>query len=505
MRTAVLLAGAVAIGLLAGCGGSEEEERKPFKVGVASVKITPDKQGLYLGGWGNNRAFTTVHDDIYARAIVFERGETKVAWVTLDLVGLMGPDVEDVRSRVKDLPPENIVICSTHVHSAPDTIGLWGPDETTPGVDQEYVEFVKQRTADAIKQALRASRVARVRFARTGAPPKCAKNFRDAESIDTEISILQIVNPADEPVATVVNWGCHPECLDKHNLELTSDWVHWLRQVVEGKTQAPCLFFNGALGGMVSPDIEAHTFAEAERVGTAVGEAVVKALAEAEGPLRPDLEFRTQKVSVPLQTQRLRQALQAGIIVPYKGHKADEVETEVAVMWLGPSVWMTMPGEPLPAVGLEAKNLADADYKFFVSLANNELGYILPKQLWGQSTYDYEMSMSMGPDTADILLNVLKSLLSNPPEWTKRKAEKEERKVHAATEEKSEAAEAAEEKGVSNATVGAESGTASGANGEEHADITTGKSPSGVAGPMTKSAEATTPPPPPAETKDQAK
>lgn len=417
MRTALAATGMAIVVMLAGCGGSEEEGRKPFKVGVASVKITPKKKGLYLGGWGENRAFTKVHDDIYARAIVFQRGDTTAVWVSLDLVGLLGPDVDDIKSRVEGVPAGNIVICSTHVHSAPDTIGLWGPDEKTPGVDPEYVEFVKSRTASAIKQALRNARVARVKLVSAKAPPRCAKNHRDEKLIDPEMTILEAVDPAGEPIAVVVNWACHPECLDKHNLELTSDYVHWLRRVVEGQVGGTCLFFNGALGGMVSPDISEHSFKEAERVGTTVGKAVVAALEDAEGPLRPQLAFRSQRIRLRVEGQRLYEAVKAGLIVPYRGLSRRWVEADVAVMWLGPSVWMTMPGEPLPTVGLRAKSLANADYKFLVSLANNELGYILPKEFWGMELYDYEMSMSLGPETADTCLQALKTLLAEAPEW----------------------------------------------------------------------------------------
>ncbi len=421
---AAVIAGLVLL-VVGGCGGSEEENRKPFKVGVASVKITPQKTGLYLAGWGNGRAFTKVHDDIYARAIAFQRGDTTVVWVSLDLLGMLAPDVAEIRERIEEVPPDHIVVCCTHVHSAPDIIGLWGPEEGKPGVDEAYRKFVKDKTVDAIKRALRSMRTARIKLARTQAPPNCAVNHVDPDIIDDEISILQVVNPAEEPVATVVNWACHPECLDNHNLELTSDYVHWLRQVVEKKVGGTCLFFNGALGGMVSPACKEHSFAEAERIGKAVGQAVVKALEEAEGPLRPDIAFASTTVTVPVESPRILAALKAGLLVPYRGHKKREVTADIAVMWLGPSVWMTFPGEPLPAVGLKAKSMAHADYRFLVSLANNELGYIIPSEQWGQKKYEYEMSMSMGRKTADICLKAIQGLLAEAPEWAKPKKAEE--------------------------------------------------------------------------------
>ncbi|MCX7599622.1 MAG: hypothetical protein N2512_12265 [Armatimonadetes bacterium] len=439
MRTAgATLVVVMACLVFSGCGGAEEENRQPFKAGVASVKITPEKPGLYLAGWGENRVYTKVHDDLYARALALQRGDTTVVWVSLDLLGMLGPDVADVRRRVADVPPQNIVITCTHVHSAPDIIGFWGPKEGVSGVDEEYREFVKQRTAQAIKQAVRNLRTARIRLARTQAPPKTARNFNAPNLIDPEISIVHVVSPADEPIAVAVNWGCHPEALDKHNLEVTSDWVHWMRQVVEGKVGGICLFFNGALGGMVSPDISEHSFSEAERVGKAVGETVVRALADADSPSRPDLAFASRTVHLPVENERFLTALRSGLLPAYNGFTGREVSADLAIMWLGESVWMTMPGEPLPSVGLAAKALAKAEYKFFVSLANNELGYILPRDFWGDETYDYEWSMSVGPKTADLCLGALRDLLATRATTAKATTPTEQKATpaQAATKEK---------------------------------------------------------------------
>jgi len=429
-----LAAGACLV--LSGCGGAEEEERQPFKAGVASVKITPEKTGLYLAGWGQNRAFTKVHDDLYARALALQRGGTTVVWVSLDLLGMLGPDVADVRRRVPDISPQNIVVTCTHVHSAPDIIGFWGPKEGVSGVDDDYREFVKQRTAQAIKSALRNLRAARIRLARTQAPPKTARNFDDPKLIDPEISILQVVSPADESIAVAVNWGCHPEALDSHNLEVTSDWVHWMRRAVEEKVGGVCLFFNGALGGMVSPDIAEHSFAEAERVGNAVGAAVIKALGEADSPSRPDLAFATRTIQLPIENQKFLAALQSGLLPAYKGFRGTDVTADLAVMWLGDSLWMTMPGEPLPSVGLAAKALTKADYKFLVSLANNELGYILPRDFWGNKTYEYEWSMSVGPKAADLCLAALRDLLAARPAVAKTTPPPEQKAPPATSKEK---------------------------------------------------------------------
>jgi len=48
-------------------------------------------------------------------------------------------------------------------------------------------------------------------------------------------------------------------------------------------------------------------------------------------------------------------------------------------------------------------------YKFFASLANDELGYIIPEDQWDSSKY--EESMSVGPDMAPTIESRIAELL----------------------------------------------------------------------------------------------
>lgn len=115
--------------------------------GASRVKITPS-YSVYLAGLGNNRKSEGVHDDIYASALYLNDGKTSVVIVSLDLIGLFHDDVEDIRGNKND-----IIIACTHQHSGPDTLGLWGPDETTSGVNPEYLAFVKGKVREAIDKA----------------------------------------------------------------------------------------------------------------------------------------------------------------------------------------------------------------------------------------------------------------------------------------------------------------------------------------------------------------
>ena len=95
-----------------------------MKIGFAQTVITPElNKPVYLAGFGNNRRATTVHDDLYARALAIHDGDKTIVLVALDLIGFFRPDVLEVIERVKTSEflknsevSLEIIIASTHTH-----------------------------------------------------------------------------------------------------------------------------------------------------------------------------------------------------------------------------------------------------------------------------------------------------------------------------------------------------------------------------------------------------
>src|SRR4051794_15181433 len=130
----VLLAGAIAAVLTAQAALSAKGESSSLKAGAAAVKITPSlDRTVYIAGYDNNRVAESIHDDLWARALVLDDGKTRMAFVSCDLIGLSNFRIRQFRSAVRSVPSENVLIACTHVHSGPDTLGLWGPDHGKTG------------------------------------------------------------------------------------------------------------------------------------------------------------------------------------------------------------------------------------------------------------------------------------------------------------------------------------------------------------------------------------
>ena len=94
------------------------------QLGSASINITPSV-GTWMGGYGGrDHGATDIHDDLYAKVLVFSDGETKAAIVTCDLVGITEESTAAVRSLVEeqtDIPGGNVMITCSHTHSGPST------------------------------------------------------------------------------------------------------------------------------------------------------------------------------------------------------------------------------------------------------------------------------------------------------------------------------------------------------------------------------------------------
>jgi hypothetical protein len=399
-----------ALAVLASVGAAKPPAAAPaprLQAGAAAVKITPSlTRPVYIAGYELNRVAESVHDDLWARALVLDDGTTRMAVVSLDLVGVSNQRVSKFRERIRSVPNENVLIACTHVHSGPDSLGLWGPNFTTTGVDPLYMDRLSDRIAAAVDLAATSLRPVRLTAGSTTVPDGLMHNSREPIQ-DKELTALRFQAEDGLTVATVINYGGHPEI--NKSKALTSDYVGPLRDAVEQRFGGVALFLNGALGGMVTPKISGHTFEEVERVGRGVGQSAVTALERA-APIAPGfIAIRRRPLRLPLENDGFK--LLSGVHVLDTQAKDGTVPTEVWRVDLGPITWMTIPGEILPKPALALKAKMPGKYKMIVALGNDELGYILDPEDFDTKRYSYEKSMSVGKKTWPLLFDAAQDLL----------------------------------------------------------------------------------------------
>jgi hypothetical protein len=368
----------------------DDNKNKVWDVGEAFT----DKNGngvfdaYWMAGYGNGRLATSVHDPVWARAVVLRQQAMTVAVVSVDSLGLFYEETGEVEALLKaqlgakyDL--DLLLLHATHLHQAPDLVGGWGPNEVTSGIHPGYRQQVRQGIVDAVKDALAQMKPVRVTAGSvpvadpvTGDMTRYVGDSRDPVVIDNVLHTLQFLDlssvPA-KPLATLVNWAHHPEAVGSSNQAITSDFVHFLREKMEAAGSGPVIYISGALGGQIGPGrvvpvnaqgmpVPKHSFEKAELIGKTVADFALMAMADTQAVSiegkDADLRFRVAKFKAQIENSVYHLAGKLGIYKrtlccydvasPIDENNLPWVESKIAYLTLGPVAILTNPGELLP-------------------------------------------------------------------------------------------------------------------------------------------------------------
>ena len=476
--------------------GCASEQEGPLKAGAAAVVITPtvepieDQNGnerwdqgepytdlngdgeytpVWIGGFGSERPALGVHDDLWARVLVLEKGKTRIAIASLDNVGMMHDHCLQYADAAEEagLGLDQLIVTATHDHEAPDTMGLWGPPPET-GRDEEHMAWMVEQTVLALEEAVENLEPVRIRGG-IGKTEGLTNDSRDPQVKHEQVTTLRFDRTdGGGTVAVVVHWSNHPEVLGGGNQQISRDFPGYLVDALEEAVPgAVGIYWQGMVGGLMNPlsvDVydqqgqllDDYTFEKAERLGQMVAETALEALENGEDVTADErLVYRQRFFLVPVDNTEIAMAFIARMLwrTPYDEHgqerEIDEalsidlhLRTQVTVIDLGEVQIATVPGELYPELALVGPNgealtqdpldpnadffptpceepiyrfMRETPYRIVLGLANDEVGYIIPKCQWdayepwtnGETESPYGEAVSPGPEMAPILNRVL--------------------------------------------------------------------------------------------------
>ncbi len=275
-----------------------EDETKAdaqWKLGHAKASLIPDdlkesvkngtKSGYYLGGFidpnnGMVNEIEEIIDDMQTRVIAVEDGSGRgvALFANIDCIGFSNGDIKEIRKRVEamDLGVEfnSINVSSTHTHSCIDTQGLWTnlfPKlfknlalsylpfiEKERGANAEYMEFVYDTVADAMKTAVKTMVPGTMTYAVKEVNDEYFnnKNRHQSTSLINELARF-VFTPDDSSIkpTMIVNIAAHPDVAglpvneEDNGRDLSGDYIYYLGEKIEEK-DFNFMFFNGAIAGI---------------------------------------------------------------------------------------------------------------------------------------------------------------------------------------------------------------------------------------------------------------
>lgn len=288
----------------------------PLYAGVCETNITPP-----LGVWMAGYAFrptgcTLVHDELHARAVVFNDGKAAVAILSMDLIALPDDLVVRIREGIASevgLEPAAIMLNCSHTHGGPN-LGLYN---AMGHRDAAYVDVLVRKLVGMTRQAAETMKPAVLAYGR--APVQIGINRRQTDSktkrtvlgqnyagpVAPYVDVLSVSLPSGGTFALLFAHACHGTTLGGDNLRVTADYCGYAADHVRSESGGGItpLFLQGCSGN-INP-YRRGTYISAAHNGRTLGQAAIAAWQNA-APLYDDepLTFEERIVDLPLLPPR---------------------------------------------------------------------------------------------------------------------------------------------------------------------------------------------------------
>lgn len=384
------------------------DEQPPWKVGLASAKVTPDEP-VRMAGYGSKereQLSQGVASDLFAKAIAIEdEVGNKALLITTDVIGLTAAVSEPLYPRIMEttgLKREQILINSSHTHTGP-AIGL-DEDKLEYLNDPEHIKGTIRYTRELSDQIVTLSEQAVQRLA----PAELSWGVGVATFVmnrreftergvrlgvnprglaDRSVPILKIAAPDGTVRGVLIGTACHNTTLGGQDMQISGDYAGYAQQHVEGQHAGVQAMFMQGCGGDANPFPRGSE--ETSRIhGMTLGKEVLRVLDTELTPIAGQLTTVLGTVALPLQhhfteddfdkldrasgstrkvAQQLKEKIESGEELP------TSYESRIAV-------WQF--GEDLTLVALPGEVVVD-----YVRLIEDAIG---PRKLW-VSAYNHDV------------------------------------------------------------------------------------------------------------------
>lgn len=410
---ALLLCLALAAGLL-GCTPQEEENTSTLQVGFSRTDITP-QYSVQLHGYpgASNRWSTNVLDPLCATCIAFTDAEgNTILLYTMDLLYCFSTVVLAKRdiSKATGVPTQNIMIATTHTHSAPDV-------ESKDVGMVKYVEFMQEQMVAAAVEAMAdrkpaemyttSTRLKNMNFVRHyimndgsvvgdnfGDPSgkSYVKHMREA---DNEMQLVRFKRQGGKDVV-LVNWQVHPHRTGgARAVDISADLVGAMRMAMEPELGCHVAYFSGASG-----DLNPFSRIGSEKHGLDYLEQGAVMAKQAILAMDTMTKKETGKVQLVRQDQEV---------------KGDNASGEIMLhaFSIGDVAFVTAPYEMFDTNGMYVKENSPFDNTFVLSNATAAATYIPAEWAYYDDQTSYEVGKgNYEKGTGELLAETLVEMLN---------------------------------------------------------------------------------------------
>ena len=433
-----------------------------YKIGLYEREITPFF-GNSIEGYFNVRIVDGVKDKTYAKAVVIERENKKVALLAIDACMLEDKTMDCIRERVEKytgINAKDLMISATHSHTAgPSKKDVEGADNQ---LDSLYLDAMINICADTVIMADKVKREAKIKFTyanvdgisfirnyllkngvvRTNPGYKNPDIVKPVGEKDTVVPVLFFEDKDQNKMGLAYSFACHQDCVD--GTEISGDYSSTVSRLMKEKFGMDFIsvYFNGTSGNInhfaVLADKDVTTIPDYYKLmGEKVYSEIIKSLdglTEVDGQIKVATVEKTYDSRVPNHSEiKEQQDLLNSVDLP-KDVKLDAsspkewfdacmakralgytfsvtkyYRVKLQIIKIGDVMIFALPGEVFSQFGLKIKNAFKETKNFFATLSNNKWSYMPEKDCYLPQLYEslYGSALFSPEDTSDIFDSVI--------------------------------------------------------------------------------------------------
>jgi len=390
-----------------------------WRVGLASVKITPEEP-IPMAGYAARRApFESVDADLYAKALALEdRGGAKALLITADILGFPNEVAERICERIKastGMAREDILLNGSHTHSGPLVAGsalIAASSDMRPRIEayisklEDNVVAIAERALGEMGPASLAwgTGVAKFVMNRREFTPRGVILGANPRGIaDRSVPVLRVTSTAGDLKAVVFGAASHCTTLTGGNMLISGDYAGYAQAFLQARRPGVQAMFVTGCAGDANP-FPRGTIDLARRHGSELAEEVVRVLGGDLLPVRGSLKTEFRRVELPLEKLSKSEIEEmakgassyrtfftnAALEILNRGGKLRETYPAPLAMWqIGSELTLVAySGETLVDYAKNAEQVL-GPLNLWVSAYNNDLfGYLPPARVLEEGGYE---------------------------------------------------------------------------------------------------------------------
>lgn len=416
--------------------------------GAAKTDITPPL-GTFINGDFVTHFATSVHDPLYAKALVLQDSETTVAVVVVDICVMPKELVDAIRAEASTytgVPFQNILVSSTHTHAGGSVASVY-----LAAADLLYTKKLPGLVVQAVVEAHKKLRPAETAFGSVDVPQHvrcrryCMKDGyaplnpvsgsvdgvktnpiglgrfidRPRAETDPQVGFLAVKGEDGGWISILANYSLH-YVGDWENGTVSADYFGFFANVLQRELGAGDDFVgimsNGTSGDVNIWEFEAPahypagSFQKSELIGGEIARNVSEALKEVQWQQSPEISVQYTEIAIALRKPSAEELAVAKAIVQRSKYEnltiddaglrslyareqvllnelPDSLQFPLHAIKIGDGIIGGMGGELFAETGLWLKAHAGTGY-FTIGLANGNHGYVPPAHEFSVGGYE---------------------------------------------------------------------------------------------------------------------